>query len=76
MQRLHGVTIVNLDLDTVTLPDELKDYHEVFRSALTSVSIIPIPKEQRESILPPLPVIPEHDLLKEVHILSYSFVVP
>lgn len=52
MQRLHGVTIVNLDLDTVTLPDDLKDYHELFRSPLTSVSTIPIPKEQRESILP------------------------
>ena len=65
MQRLHGVTIVNLDLDTVTLPDDLK---ELFRSPLTSVSTIPIPKEQRESILPPLPVVPDHDLLKEIHI--------
>ena len=40
MQRLHGVTIVNLDLDTVTLPDDLKDYHELFRSPLTSASTI------------------------------------
>ena len=64
---------MNLDLDTVTLPEELKDYHDVYRSALTGGSTVPIPKEQRESILPPLPMIPEHDLLREVNILHSSF---
>lgn len=69
MQRLREVTIVNLDLDTVTLPDDLKDYQEVFRTPLNSMSSVIIPKEQRDSILPPLPTVPGRDLLKELHIL-------
>lgn len=74
MQRLHEVTIVNLDMDTVTLPDDLKDYQEVFRTPLKSMSSVIIPKEQRDSILPPLPTVPGRDLLKELHILIEIFV--
>ena len=74
--RLQQVTIVNLDLDTIRLPLNLKDGMELLCDPLKGITQSPIPEDQKDGIIPPLPFVPGRDVLREIHILLSTESVP
>lgn len=66
LEKLNGVTVVNIDQDHIWLPDNLPDYYEYYPDPLGYVANEEIEKEMKDAILPPLPVVPDMDLFKEL----------
>ena len=71
LERLKGVTVVNVDEDHVALPSDLQDYYAFSPDVLAFPATSPIPKERREKVLPPLPFVPEVDLYSELRRLVH-----
>ena len=71
LERLKGVTVVNVDEDHVALPKDLKDYYALVPDVLAFPAVNPIPKEWREVVLPPLPSVPDVDLYSELRRLVH-----
>lgn len=66
LEKLNGVTVVNIDEDHIWLPDNLSDYYEYYKDPLSFVSNEEIEKEMKDTILPPFPVVPDFDLFHEL----------
>lgn len=66
LEKLNGVTVVNIDQDHIWLPDNLPDYYEYYKDPLGYVSSEEIEKEMKDAILPPFPVVPDFDLYTEL----------
>ena len=69
---MKGVTIINIDMDHLFLPSDLRDYYEVCPSVTDFEDGIALPgylSKQKDTILPPLPKVNDIDLYVEVHIL-------
>lgn len=67
---------MNLDLDTIRLPLNLKDGVELLCDPLRGIMQNPIPEDQKDGIIPPLPFVPRRDILREIHILLPTELVP
>ena len=69
---MRGVTIINIDMDHLYLPSDLRDYYDVCPSVTEFDDGKALPShlsKQKDMILPPLPKVNEIDLYVEVHIL-------
>ena len=75
LQKVKGVTILNIDDDHLFLPQDLMDYYERFPSASGYHSLTPIPDQEIDTILPPLPTVDGICLYTEVHILFSIIIV-
>lgn len=71
LARLQQVTIVNLDLDTIRFPPNLKD-SEFLIDPLIGTAQTQIPEDQQEAVIPPLPIVPDRNILREIHILLFA----
>ena len=71
LENLKGVTVVNSDEDHVSLPSDLQDYYALFPDVLGFPSKEHIPKDMRDSVLPPLPVVAGMDLYAELRKLVH-----
>lgn len=71
LEKLKGVTVLNIDFDHLFLPSDFKDYYAVFPTVSEYENETVIPKVQRDSILPPLPHMENLNLYYEIHILSF-----
>ena len=60
---------MNLDLDTIRLPPNLKDGVNFLCDPLKGINHNQIPEDQQDGIIPPLPYVPDRDILREIHIL-------
>ena len=69
LKELPSVTIVNLDLDLVTLPPSLQDYYVCYPNPLGTPPNVTIPEKMAEKVLPPLPVVDNQDLYSRLYIL-------
>lgn len=72
LERLKGVTIINIDQDHLFLPTDLQDYFALCPAVSSYDVSSSIPKKvelMKDSILPPLPRVNDIDLFVEVHIL-------
>ena len=65
------MTVVNVDEDHVALPRDLQDYYAFAPDVLGFPAASPIPKEQRDGVLPPLPFVPDVDLYSELRRLVH-----
>lgn len=73
LEKLKGVTVLNIDFDHLFLPSGFEDYYAVFPTVSEYENETTIPKVRRDSILPPLPHIENLNLYYEIHILSLLY---
>ena len=62
IKELSSVTIVNLDLDLVTLASSLQDYYVCYPNPLGSLPNVTIPEKVAKNVVPPLPLLDNQDL--------------
>ena len=72
LEKLKGVTVINITEDHLFLPADFDDYFSLFPSISEYEQKISIPIEQKDTVLPPLPQVNDINLYTEVHILFYN----
>lgn len=75
LEKLKGVTVMNITEDHLFLPADFDDYFSLFPSISDFDQKVNIPIEQKDTVLPPLPQVTDINLYSEVHILFVNVCV-